>query len=282
MPIGPAPPESSSDLAAAVLGRIVGLLGHGRAEWGRGMIGELDHLVSPLERRRFVAGCAWAVLTAPGAGVGTATVRWVSTGTAGCAALVVVALLRFPALIDGSKTWFALATFVALLATYVGAAALVGVRLGEPDAARGGLGVAGGLLLAGCYLMVGVSAGFGLPKGVAIGSMLVIPAATVLLGVFVGQGRGRRSGRTAVLLASLVSGLVLFLVWVGESLVSSGRPYDAGLVRDFRASGAPDLASYAMSDNLGSGMVLLVLVPLLTASLGYLGVTMARSVLPRR
>ena len=69
----------------------------------------------------------------------------------------------------------------------------------------------------------------------------------------------------------MIGGLVLFVVWVGETVVTGGRPYDPGLLRDFATSGSPDLATYAVNDNLGAAMGLLLLVPLLTTALGYAG-----------
>ena len=74
---------------------------------------------------------------------------------------------------------------------------------------------------------------------------------------------------------------MLFVVWVGETVVTGGRPYDAGQVRDFHTSGAPDLATYAVNDNLGAAMVLLILVPLVSAFLGILGVVAGRAVAGR-
>jgi hypothetical protein len=47
--------------------------------------------------------------------------------------------------------------------------------------------------------------------------------------------------------------------------------YDAGLVEHFRKSGAQDLPTYAVSDNLGSGLVLLLLIPAIALALGTLG-----------
>ena len=64
---------------------------------------------------------------------------------------------------------------------------------------------------------------------------------------------------------------MLFLLWAGETVVFAGRPYDAGLLSDFRASGARDLATYAVSDSLGSGMMLLLLVPLVSLVSGAAG-----------
>jgi hypothetical protein len=46
-------------------------------------------------------------------------------------------------------------------------------------------------------------------------------------------------------------------------------------LRDFHNSGSPDLATYAVSDNLGSGLVLLLIVPIVALALGSLSAGLA-------
>ena len=65
-------------------------------------------------------------------------------------------------------------------------------------------------------------------------------------------------------------GLGVFIVWVVTTYASDGRPYDAGMIRDFHHSRASDLATYAVSDNLGSALVLLLLIPTLALAIGSL------------
>ena len=67
-----------------------------------------------------------------------------------------------------------------------------------------------------------------------------------------------------------MAGLTVFISWVTVTYADAGRPYDAGLVRDFHASGAHDLATYAISDDLGSGLVMLLVVPTVALALGSL------------
>ena len=76
-------------------------------------------------------------------------------------------------------------------------------------------------------------------------------------------------------LASLLAGVGLFFLWAAETVTFAWRPYDAGMVRDFRASGAPDLATYAVSDSLGADMMLLLLVPLVSLAAGIAGAAVA-------
>ena len=65
--------------------------------------------------------------------------------------------------------------------------------------------------------------------------------------------------------------MTVFIVWTTVTYANAGGPYDGGLVNDFRKSGAHDLPTYAISDNLGSGLVLLLLIPTVALALGTLG-----------
>jgi len=62
----------------------------------------------------------------------------------------------------------------------------------------------------------------------------------------------------------------VFIVWVTVTYTHAGGPYDPGLIRDFYKSGAPDLTTYGVSDNLGSGLVLLLMIPTVALALGSL------------
>ena len=84
------------------------------------------------------------------------------------------------------------------------------------------------------------------------------------------RARDSRTGTLAALWSGLVGGLTVFIVWVTVTYTNAGGPYDSGLVRDFHKSGAPDLATYAVSDNLGSGLVLLLMIPTVALALGSL------------
>jgi hypothetical protein len=68
-----------------------------------------------------------------------------------------------------------------------------------------------------------------------------------------------------------LSPATVFIVWTTVTYANAGGPYDSGLVNDFRKSGAHDLTTYAISDNLGSGLVLLLLIPTVAFALGSLG-----------
>jgi hypothetical protein len=53
------------------------------------------------------------------------------------------------------------------------------------------------------------------------------------------------------------------------------------MIRDFHASAAPNLATYAVNDNLGSAMMLLLIVPVLAASLGAAGAAVTARLVSR-
>ena len=103
-----------------------------------------------------------------------------------------------------------------------------------------------------------------------------LPLLVALLGpAIVGAVAGRsahdsRTGTLAALWSGLVGGLTVFIVWVTVTYMNAGGPYDPGLIRDFHKSGAPDLATYAVSDDLGSGLVLLLMIPTVALALGSL------------
>jgi hypothetical protein len=60
-----------------------------------------------------------------------------------------------------------------------------------------------------------------------------------------------------------------------DTLITGGRPYDAGQLQDFATSGYRDMETYAVSDDLGTAMMLLLLISAVTALLGSAGATVA-------
>jgi hypothetical protein len=156
---------------------------------------------------------------------------------------------------------------------YIVAAAALAARLVRTHSQAAVL--ASGAAIAGSWMVVGVSASVA-PAAVSMTLLALGPAVALLLG-----WRATRrlsspwTGVQCVGLAALVAGFGLFLLWAGQTVLFAGRPYDAGMVRDFRSSGAPDLATYAVSDSLGSGMMLLLLVPLVSLAAGATGSVVA-------
>jgi xanthine/uracil/vitamin C permease (AzgA family) len=106
--------------------------------------------------------------------------------------------------------------------------------------------------------------------------LLALPLAPLAAGtVATRRGRTGSAGRRTALLSAIVTGLVLFLTLAGDTLATAGGPYDPGQIRDFPGSRFPDIATYAVSDNLGTAMSLLLLASTVTAVLGCAAATIA-------
>ena len=257
------------DAPALLLAAATRLLAGDRADWGAAMAGELGSLTGRAARWRFVLGCLPAMLLVPPRHSGPARplLAVVLAAVVGSVALVGAGLLHYPGIVTGTGTWLALAAFVTVLCGYT-LVVLVIVRHGGAT----GAGIIGGAGVATVWFLVA----WVLISNASTPALTVLLLAIPLAGLAVGAaGAWRRgspaAGRNAALLAGVLAGLALFLVLVSDALLTGGRPYDPGELRDFASSGAPDLATYAVNDTLGSAMMLLLLVPLLTAVLGAAG-----------
>jgi hypothetical protein len=240
----------------------------GRPEWGQAMIAEIDQISAPAARRRFAIGCLRALALSVPALVG-------GFFAAGLLSLAVVtaALVRYPGLVTGVGTWLEVGFFFAVVVGYVAAAISLTTRLASVMSTTAVL--VAGAAIAGSWMAIGLSASAA-PAGVSMTLLLLAPAVAFLLG----WASTRRSsslliGTQCAGIAALVAGFCLFLLWAGQTVLFAGRPYDPGMLRDFRTSAAPDLATYAVSDNLGSGMMLLLLVPLVSLAAGVIGAMVA-------
>jgi hypothetical protein len=280
---GASPAAEVIDLPQRLLAASVALLAADRAEWGQAMVGELDRLTAPGERWGFALGCARTTLLLPprrGA-PGRLIVTVLASAAVACVGLVGYGLFRYPGVLTGARSWVAVAAFLAVLVGYTGAANILVRRMDQPalDAVRTAL--MGAAVIAALWIVVGVIASFGGSDYVAT-LLLALPLASLSVGAL-GTWRGRTAstGRQAAVLSALGAGMLVFLVWVGDTLLTGGRPYDAGMVRDFHSSGAHDLATYAVNDNLGSAMMLLLLVPVLTVSFGLTGAAITARLLRR-
>ena len=267
---------SRLDAPAALVAGAVRMLAADREEWGQAMLGELEQLKSPWVRWRFALGCVAATVRVgrrrgdPGNAIVLAT----AVGAISSAGLVAVAFARYPGLRHGTATWLDLTAFALVLAAYaITSAVLVRASTSRQVVAR--LVLPGGLTMAALPALLAVT----LPTARSVTALtMVLAFAALSAAIGVAGARGGRSaaaGRVAAVLAALVAGFAVFLIWVSDTLVSQGKPYDPGLVRDFAASGSHDLATYAVNDNLGSAMVLLLVVPVVASLIGYAGATVA-------
>lgn len=240
----------------------------GRPEWGRAMLAEVEQVSDPGARRRFAFGCIRALaFSVPRMAGGFLVAGLVSV------AVVLTALIRYPGLVTGVGTWLACGFFFVVVVGYVAAAAGLASWLAATKLTT--VVLVAGASIAGSWMLVGLSASAA-PAAVPMTLLVLAPSVALVLG----WGATRRSsspstGIQCVSLAALEAGFGLFLLWAGTTVLFAGRPYDPGMVRDFRASAAPDLATYAVNDSLGSGMMLLLLVPLISLAAGVTGAVIA-------
>jgi hypothetical protein len=237
----------------------------GRDEWGRAMRAELTGFSSPRARRRFAAGCLRAlVVSLPPVAVVT-LVAGLLAGT-----VVLVAALRLPGVVTGPGTWVAFGCFGCVVALYVLCAACLAAWLREARLTTPAVVAASGI--AASWMAIGFSASVALPTGVPIAVLGLDLAMALAFGWLATERAGSlRTGLLCVGFVAVIAGIAVFLLWAGESVAFAGRPYDAGLLRDFRSSGVRDLATYAVGDSLGTAMVLLLLVPLVSLTAGLVG-----------
>jgi hypothetical protein len=176
---------------------------------------------------------------------------------------------------SGARTWVAVVIFAALLTTYVVVARAAGDRLVDTRLTLAS--TFAGALIAASWLAIGLDSSVDGPSALTVPLLVLGPVVAIALGYLTTTISGSiRSGAGHVGLTALTAGFALFLVWAGCTVTAAGRPYDAALLRDFRSSGFADVSTYAVNDSLGTAMMLLVLVPLLSATSGLVGAATAR------
>ncbi|HEY2778309.1 MAG TPA: hypothetical protein VGI77_10425 [Gaiellaceae bacterium] len=162
-----------------------------------------------------------------------------------------------------------MAVFLTTLLVYVGLAVMLARGVSHEAVAARRLGLGGGLATGASWLL-GLA-----PPGLAKG-WVFLPLLIALIGpalvatIAAHRAHDSRIARLTALWSGLVAGLTVFIVWTSVTYANSGGPYDVGLVNDFHKSGAHDLTTYAISDNLGSGLVLLLLIPTVATAVGSL------------
>jgi hypothetical protein len=258
--------DGRPDVAAAIVGWATRLVPIDRAEWGQAMVGELEQYHG-LARWRYALGCAVAALGLPRR---AASGRWVVisvlVAVIACAALVGYEFVRHPSMVTGAGTWLALATFACAL---VGFVAVTDVTTREPRIGK--TGSIAGCAVAGAWIAVGGVA-MHIHSKASVFVLFALPLMSIVVGVVgVRRGQSRTAGLRTAVVSAVVAPLVVFLVLAADILITDGRPYDAGQLRDFATSGYPDMATYAVSDNLGTAMVLLLFMSVANAVFGSVG-----------
>jgi len=263
----PGAPAVRDDVPARLLGWAAGLLAAERAEWGQAMAGELDQIDGRAERWRFAVGCVSAALLLPPWGRAGAVVVAFIAAAAGCAGLFACAIIRYnPGEGSGVGIWLFLAFFLVILAGYILAGSVLVRRPGVA-----GAGLVGGLVIAAPWLaLAGVTDHPVASPLVPLLWLAVVPLAVGAAGTW--RGGTAASGRRTALLAGLSAALGLFLIRVGVLVATGGGPYTPSQIRE---AGGTDVTSYFVGDGLGRATMFLLLIPLLTATIGWAGAALA-------
>ena len=263
----PADPAARGDVPERLLRWAVGLLSAQRAEWGQAMLGELDHIDGLGRRWRFAVGCAGAVLLLPPWGRAAAAVWAMVAVAAGATGLYADMVVRHGL---GVLGWVWGVIILVFLVSYTLAAS---VLLRRPAVAIPGL--LGGLFVTLAWLAIqrftfaGVIAPMTAPSArlVMIGAPLLVGAVGTLWGGSAVDGR--RIARLAALSAAL--GLYLYATIAVAVLGAGGPLQDTGWT-----------ASSIISDRLGNNVIkLLVVLPLVTATIGWAGAAATARIRPR-
>ena len=208
---------------------------------------------------------------------GGALLRVVVLGCAVIAlSLVGYGLVHYPGLRSEPNVWGAMIVFLATLLAYIALTVFLSRGETQRSAAARRYGLTGGLAVGAGWLL-GIAPPAALKGWVFLPLLIALLGPAIVAAVAGHRARDSRTGTLAALWSGLVGGLTVFIVWVTVTYTNAGGPYDSGLVRDFHKSGAPDLATYAVSDNLGSGLVLLLMIPTVALALGSLSARLAAS-----
>ncbi len=247
----------SEDMPTRLLRWAVGLLSPQRGEWGQAMLGELDHIDGRGPRLRFTLGCVIAALLLPPWGRAAAGVWAMIAVAVGSVGLYASVAIRYGL---GVGDWVAAAILVVFLAGYLLAASAL---LRRPGVAIPGL--LGGLFVALAWLAMSGFTFYGViaphttplaPPVLVIAVPLVVGAAGTL------SGRDAVVGRRVARLAAISAGLGLYLYGTLAVAVlgAGGPPEDTGWT-----------VRYIISDRLGNNLVDMLLLSLVTATVGWAG-----------
>jgi hypothetical protein len=246
-----------------------------RQEWGQAMLAELDHIERRSARRRFALGClrvAFIPQPPPWRYPGRGHLAVVTAGVLACLGLAGYGLIHYPGLRDAEAPIYT-GLFLATLGGYAFAAFILSQSASPAASQARRYGLIGGLAVGGVWL-----AAITIPvqPGVVPVPYLAGVVGPAVVGLAAAQtGNGPYQGVKAATWALTIGNLIGFVCFVTRTYITDGRPYDATTISAFQHSSSPDLATFAVSDNLG-GAVFLLLLPAAALILALL-FTAARS-----
>jgi hypothetical protein len=170
----------------------------------------------------------------------------------------------------GSDPWVSGLAVLALLLGYTMAALSLSSGDGRHHVTARRHGLYAGLVVGGAWLAVLD------PPSTLLKQWVLVPLAIAMIApasVAVFTARSTHDRQTATGMAAwtgIVGGLLVFVISVTSTYVRNGRPYDRQLVRDFHASGAHDLATYAITSNVSTALQMLATIPAICIAIGSL------------
>lgn len=270
------------DLPAVLLALVVRVFAGDRAEWGQAMLGELARIERKRDRWRFALGCTRAtVFAAPRQHAsGRLFIGIVCAAVAASVGLVAYGFARYPELRLGASTKVYLVLFLISLAGYVLITVAVVRKLRATGREPMRVGLLGGAVLTALAVVIGAGA---LTQRAGTVLMVAFVGVAIMIGAVGAVRSGRTAGgRHAVMLAGVVAGLGVFVIWVGDTLVTAGPTAEGD---HLLAAGAGQTGltttGATVDDSLGGAMGLLVLIPLLVMTVGFLGAVLGRRLTPR-
>jgi len=243
-----------------------------RVDWAHAMLVELDHVEGRQQRWQFSFGCVWAAvrIRVRSREPGGVLLRVVVLACAVIAlSLVGYGLVHYPGLRSEPRVWGAMIVFLVTLLIYTALAVFLSPGESQRSAAARRHGLPGGLAVAASWFL-GIAPPSALKGWVFLPLLIALVGPATIAAIAGHRARDARTGTLAALWSGLVGGLTTFIVWVTVTYTNAGGPYDSGLVGDFHKSTAPDLVTYAVGDSLGSGLVLLLMIPTVAFALGSL------------
>ena len=277
--------HGGGDAPATLLEFAVTGLPESHQDWGRAMCAELEQVRGAGRRWGFSLGCARAagvirarvMRAARQRGAGLRAV--IGAGLLATLGLAGYGFVRYPGLRSSGDAPIDALAVLDLLVAYgaLTLASTLAVDAWEVTARRHGL--VGGAVIGAAWLVV-LS-----PTG-ALKEWVLVPLVVALLGpgcvaVLAARAGGlATAGSRAALWSGIAGGLLVFTVWMTATYTRDGRPYDPQLLRDLPHSGAPDLATLAVSDALAGTLTLLILIPLTALASGSLAARLPRTAGP--
>jgi hypothetical protein len=278
--------DAGGDAAARLLALAVAGLPESHRDWGRAMCAELETVCGRRPRWRFSLGCARAagvigtraMLTSRERG-GAGLRAVIGVGLVAAVALAGYGLVRYPGLRSGGDAGIEAVAFVAVLFAYGAVTLALSRGAGSRAVAARRYGLVGGVVIGAAWLLVLSPTGV-FKQWVVVPLTVALLAPGCLAALATRAGGDVTAGWRAALWSGIVAGLLVFAVWMTATYARGGRPYDPQLLRDFHRSGAPDIATLAVSDALASALTLLILIPLTALALGSLGARLPRTADP--